>query len=153
MIEVFKELKNLPVTLDIYGGGKLFEHLQQQIKSEKLNINLKGKAKINSKLLAHYDAFILPSFSEGMPVSLIEAIVTGMPSLLSDLPQLREVAKDSAFYFNPQTVPELLSYIQSILKNKNIIASMSEKAKQYGSDFGVSSYTNQLFDIYNRLVQ
>ncbi len=42
-------------------------------------------------LLAQADAFVLPSRREGLPGALIEAMAAGVPAVVSDLPQVREV--------------------------------------------------------------
>jgi glycosyltransferase involved in cell wall biosynthesis len=47
------------------------------------------KSNVN-EYLRSFDAFIFPSFSEGQPSALIEAIATDLPFLASDIPSIRE---------------------------------------------------------------
>ena len=40
------------------------------------------------------DVFVLPSHGEGMPISLLEAMAAGLPSIVSDVGAVREVLQD-----------------------------------------------------------
>jgi len=47
-------------------------------------------------LLCGADVFVLPSYREGMPGAVIEAIAMEVPVVASDIPQVREVTADRA---------------------------------------------------------
>ena len=151
-LQALKGFNEDEVVLDIFGQGTLQEELQSYIDVNKIPARLKGVQTINSNLLSEYDMFILPSFSEGMPVSLLEAMVTGMPSLLSNLPQLKEVAKGSAFYFNPNEPDELSAILNSIILNKSILKEKSNIARELGKDYSINKYVDKLDAIYKNLL-
>lgn len=65
------------------GGGEYLEALRVKYKNS-VNIHFLGELKGFSNYAA-YDAFILASDSEGLPMSAIEAGVVGLPLLLSDV--------------------------------------------------------------------
>ncbi len=46
------------------------------------------------EMLSAFDAFCLPSFSEGLPVSLLEAMAAGVPVIGSEVKGIVEVVKD-----------------------------------------------------------
>lgn len=50
------------------------------------------------EVLSAADAFILPSYSEGLPVAALEALGTGLPMVLTDECNLPEVAESGAGY-------------------------------------------------------
>lgn len=52
---------------------------------------------------------------EGMSLALLEAIGYGLPVLVSDIPENREVAGDGAFYFPPRDVAGLGAALRDIL--------------------------------------
>jgi glycosyltransferase involved in cell wall biosynthesis len=54
-----------------------------------------------ASLLAHSAGLFFPSFYEGFGIPVIEAMAAGAPLVLSDIPALRELARDLAFYVNP----------------------------------------------------
>jgi glycosyltransferase involved in cell wall biosynthesis len=67
------------------------------------SVELKGWIP-RSDLLRLYErarAFIYPSTFEGFGMPVLEAMAAGLPVACSDIPPLREVAGDSALYFDP----------------------------------------------------
>ena len=82
--------------LDIYGDGEQREKLSELVK--KLNANVKFMGKIDNALvpdtLRKYDYFILPSFYEGMPKSLIEAMACGILSIGTPVNGIIELIDD-----------------------------------------------------------
>jgi glycosyltransferase involved in cell wall biosynthesis len=69
-------------------------------------------------------AFIFPSKHEGFGIPLLQAMACEAPIVCSDIPVLKEVAGDSALYFNPDKTEDLAEKIKIILKDE-------EKRKKY----------------------
>lgn len=55
-------------------------------------------------ILAKYRSFVNPSFSEGMPVSVLEAAAMGLHLILSDIPQHRYLGLPSCAYIDPYNI-------------------------------------------------
>lgn len=79
---------NRALTLDIYGEGPLFGHLESLIEylGEKQSIRLMGRSNCIQNELPKYDAFVMCSDYEGMPNSLIEAMAMGLPCISTACP-------------------------------------------------------------------
>ncbi|CAN5280334.1 N/A [soil metagenome] len=60
-----------------------------------------GDEKSVSSYLRRAAIFALPSLGEGFGFPVIEAMASGTPCILSDIPVLHEVAGDTALYANP----------------------------------------------------
>jgi len=58
----------------------------------------------------HAKAFVFPSHAEGFGLPIVEALQHGLPTLVSDIPVHREVARDFCTYFDPQS-PAVLAQI------------------------------------------
>ncbi|HKZ67501.1 MAG TPA: glycosyltransferase [Chitinophagaceae bacterium] len=140
------------ITLDIYGEGNLHDDLAEFIGRHALKVRLMGKTIITSMLLCEYDAFLLPSLSEGMPVSLIEAIVSGLPSLVSDLPQLQETAGNSALYFSPANTGSLASLLKEVYNNKKQLINLSCEARLLAGKYSWQNYFGSVEDVYQQVL-
>lgn len=69
------------------GGGNLWEEIHQKVIDERLNdwVIMTGVRTDICDMLHAMDVFILPSLSEGLPVSVVEAQATGLPCFISDV--------------------------------------------------------------------
>lgn len=113
LLEVFKRMP-ANISLDIYGSGPLREELQEEIDRHNLNIRLCGVRQDIQAVLPKYDAFIMSSIFEGQPISLLEAMASGLPAILSDIPVLREVSDNQAIYFDLENTDDLVEKLTAI---------------------------------------
>lgn len=74
--------------LEIYGDGPLKSDLQKLIDALNLNdkIKLMGRRKDIIDCIKNAEIFVLPSNSEGMPNSLLEAMALGLACIATDCP-------------------------------------------------------------------
>ncbi len=147
-IRAFSKLKSFPITLDIYGEGHLYSSLKEEIEKANVKVTLKGRAKISSDLLSNYDLFLMTSLYEGMPLSLIEAMKTGLPSLLPYTPTFENVAGQAAIYYDENNEGELSKRILNIYKNKRYLEPLSARAIEQSKTYSIDNYLLALIDIY-----
>ena len=87
-LELTKSLINtgMNVRLIFAGSGELQEELKRYVKDNALcdNVLFLGQRTDINRVLAGADFFLMPSFYEGMPLSSIEAQVSGIQCILSD---------------------------------------------------------------------
>ena len=93
------------VELRIIGEGPLRKELEEHI--YKLNLQndviLEGNIPLGWQQLYNANAFVLPSISEGFSGALVEALITGIPIVASDIPMNVEAispGKDAYFFRN-----------------------------------------------------
>ena len=88
LIKIFKEVikKRNDAVLVLVGDGNMKEEIQNYVKQLGLEelVMFLGVRKDIPELLFSMDAFLFPSFYEGMPNTVIEAQTTGLPCLISD---------------------------------------------------------------------
>lgn len=139
--------------LDIYGSGELKEALQKTINERKLPVRLCGEQHNIHELLLNYDAFIMGSLYEGNPLALLEAMASGVPVILSDIPSLRKVAGDDAVYFNLDDAEALARQLQKVAERRFDLDGMAranqEKVRQMASK---KNYLRRLASIYSNQV-
>ena len=84
------------VTLDIYGEGELRENLERHAKNEGARLNFMGIVPNRElpEILNRYKYYILTSYFEGMPKTLLEAMACGLLCIGTDVEGINEVIED-----------------------------------------------------------
>jgi glycosyltransferase involved in cell wall biosynthesis len=69
-----------------------------------------------SQVFTHASLYVLPSYHEGLPIALLEAISYGVPVLVSDLSANKEVALPAERYFRAGDIRDLKNKIKTLVK-------------------------------------
>jgi glycosyltransferase involved in cell wall biosynthesis len=152
LLQVFRCLKKENVRLDIYGTGYMQQELQEVIDKEELPIKLCGWAVDLPSILRRYDYFIQASSHEGFGISVIEAMASGLPVFLSDIPVFREITKGMAVFF-PLDVPNAAAtLIMKNLKDQKTLSDRTREALAFvQKEYGFEGYKCQLLKIYSEV--
>ena len=108
----------------------------------------------DTELLALYKKAklnVLVSFDEGFGLSYIEAGYAGTPSVLSDIPIFREVAKDSAVFVNPQDPKNIAQKMAELYYDSMTNETMRIKAFNRAQDFNPQLFRNQWIELIQKL--
>jgi glycosyltransferase involved in cell wall biosynthesis len=153
LIEAFRDLPGT-IQLDIYGSGEMAYELQSDIDRYKLNITLRGVRHDIEKALPEYDALVMSSHYEGQPLAVLEAMASGIPVILSDIPVLREVTNDNALFFdinNPQDLHrKLIALANREFSLQEIAVANTKRAQQTAKK---EHYLRQLKALYTAAVR
>ena len=84
-----------------------------------------------TEIFSNAKAFIMPSYHEGLPIALLEAMSYSLPVVVSDIPANLEVGLPSDFYFETGNVKNLTENIQTITNNNFISGEYSKYLKYY----------------------
>ncbi len=66
------------------------------------------------QVFSHAALFVLPSYHEGLPIALLEAMSFGLPALVSDIPAHKEVALPDDRYFRCGQVGDLAEKLRTL---------------------------------------
>jgi glycosyltransferase involved in cell wall biosynthesis len=120
--------------LVMVGSGDDKESLERQAKELGINLIFTGvvpREQIPIELNKS-DVFILPSFSEGQPKVLLEAMSCGLPCIVSDIPSLREIVKDGHNGFLCQTDSDSIkNCLKKVLSKPEISKRVGKNAREY----------------------
>ena len=117
---------------DIYGDGTQKDIIQQEIISEGLTnfITLKGNCDLKS-IYAKYDIFVMTSYYEGLPVSMLEAIGAHLPVVSFDCPTgPREIIdnNENGYLVDCYDVNKLADAVNSLIDDNDKRNEFSKKA-------------------------
>jgi glycosyltransferase involved in cell wall biosynthesis len=155
LLKAFKYLKKYPISLDIYGEGsdKEVKKLQTEIDKKKLAVILKGEADNIHRILPHYDLYVSCSTHEGFGIAAVEAMASGLPLLLSDLPVFREVTFGNALFFDVSKPSSFVDLMTEIFENKHDLKVLSNKGLKISKKYSKEIYIEKLFQIYNSILK
>lgn len=85
------------------------------------------------KLLRAADIFALPSFLEGLPISLLEAMALGIPSISTDINGIPEAVKhlETGYLIKPGNADELVRAVQELKDNRLLRESLSKNGREF----------------------
>ncbi|MBN1392855.1 MAG: glycosyltransferase family 4 protein [Sedimentisphaerales bacterium] len=96
LFNLIEAVSNNGLTLDIYGSGELHNELLAHAKKLNARVNFMGVIE-NDRMpavLNRYRYYILPSFYEGMPKTLLEAMACGLVCIGTDVDGINEIIED-----------------------------------------------------------
>jgi glycosyltransferase involved in cell wall biosynthesis len=145
------------VELTIGGNGEVAE-LTELI--EELNLGdqvryagwVTGEKK--TALLRQADVFVLPSYAEGMPMSILEAMSYGLPILSTTVGGIPEVVADgdNGFLVEPGDEAALAARIDRWLADPTLIGQMSERSSATVRSYFPEAVFDQLSALYEALL-
>ena len=151
LIDIFLMLKKIkPDTKLLWvGDGNLRPAIEKRILAEgvETSVILLGTRDDVPRLLQGIDAFLLPSFNEGLPVSAIEAQAAGLPCFISDR-VTKEVDITGLCHFLPIDQPDL--WVWEILNDQTPRTDTSDKIIAAGYD--IQTTAKWLEEYYLNLV-
>lgn len=106
------------------------------------------------RVLAGFDAFVLPSESEGNPVSLMEALALGVPVVTSDVGGIPDVYTDGVegLMVAPRRQEELTKALVSMVVDAPARARMSAAALDRGAQFDITPSVRRTEAIYEAVL-
>jgi glycosyltransferase involved in cell wall biosynthesis len=102
-------------------------------------------------LIGLAEVFTFPTLYEGFGIPVLEAMSQGVPVALSDIPCLREIAGEAAFYFDPTSVASCEKVLYTLLTDKEQRESGIAKGQHRISLFSWKKSANLLLEEYHRL--
>lgn len=125
---------NVDIKLVFIGQGYLFDSFNELVKKKKLSENILFLGKVNNaaKYLDQFNYFILSSYHEGYPNSLIEAMNCGLVCLSTDCGDSYEIInEDRGIKIDGYSTKDIQNTLLAVSKNKFEYFSISRNAKSY----------------------
>ena len=163
LIYALSKLKNRVPNfhLKIAGDGPYKNVLETMIEEKQLKTNIQMIGELNynkiPKFLEELNIYVQPSISEGSPITIKEAMASGLPVLASDAGGIPEIIENNVtgFIFNRDDVNDLEKGLFKIMnlgheQRKKIGFRAREKAKNV---FDIEKTSKDLLSIYNTILE
>lgn len=154
LLNSIRNLSGVDFELKLCGDGDV-----EQIKKLIFNYKLEEKIKVlgwvsgneKEKLLESADIYVLPSYNEGLPMSILEAMTYRLPvvsTTVGGIPEAVEHGK-TGFLVKPGDVKNLSKYLNLLISDKGLREKMgAEGYKKAKNTFDVKIIVKQLNEIY-----
>lgn len=140
----------------LVGDGKLLKQMKNYARDSHLDdvIIFAGERDNLADFYSIFDVFVLPSFWEGMPYVLLEAMAAKLPIICSNLPNHLEVIKNnhSAFTINPHEMDDLYQRLQVLHENPEMRKKLGENAFQDVQKFDERQTAKKVEKLYEEVV-
>lgn len=151
---VFLLLTN--AVLVIVGKGSLRSDLEHYTALRKIKQRVVFAGTTNDVRSFYHtaDVFVLPSHSEGMSNTLLEAMSCGLPVIGSDIPAIRDIIVhgQNGYLFQKDDPEELADHIQDILDSSEEAMRLGRAARKTVEErFSFETVTQQYISLYQSL--
>lgn len=157
LIEAVKKLDDLDFRL-LLGGTGDSERVKKEIKGTPSENKVKllgwvaGEKK--RKTMRGSCIYVLPSYFEGLPISVLEAMSYGIPVISTPVGGIPEAVEDgkSGFLIQPGDTKALAEKISYLIRNPRIREKMGKEGHRIAKErFDIKKIAGQLQEIYDSL--
>lgn len=143
--------------LTIGGDGEV-DKLTRFIKDNGLEelVDYKGwiSGRDKLQLLETSDVYILPSYNEGLPISILEAMSYGLVVVSTYVGGIPEIVTDgkNGYLFNPGDKPEIYNVLIKLIEHEEHLASFRENSFQVVRNYFPDQVIPKLEKFYESLI-
>lgn len=157
IIKAMAALKNPDLHYCIAGKGNRQEYLEKLAEENELsaNVHFLGYRKDVGELLAVSDVFCLPSLREGLPVSLMEAMATGLPCVASRVRGNTDLLDegDGGFLCDCNDVNGFAEKISLLANDAELRQKMAQNNLDNVAQYDVKSISEKMKNIYTEVLK
>jgi len=154
--KILKEKNVVDFKVSIFGEGPLEKTLQQKIDLYDLkdNVYLHGHNNDLLPVLTALDVFVLTSFNEGLPMSLLEAMSVGTVPVCTKVGGMKEVIEESksGYLVESNNASQLADVLLFLYNNKELRVTFGNNAKnRVREKYSMENNVKTLLGLYESL--
>ena len=159
LIRAFKKINQTHPNTQLFlvGDGEDKNLLKSQVRKFKLKNSVKFLGQLPyKKLIRRYHSsnlFVLPSLSEGQPLTLIEAWAARLPVIVSAVGENPKMVKNgvNGYLFDPKNHKELFLCLKKAILNPNLKTLGENGYKLVKKNLTWGKTTQKVYEIYQKL--
>jgi len=133
LIEALGELRNFDWHLQLVGGGPLIGDIRNLVDSHGLSerVSFLGRRDDVPEILAAADIFVLTSFWEGFPRSILEAMRASLPVVASRLAGVAEAIAEghTGYLVDPGAAEQLRDRLLALIRDASLRKSLGQNGR------------------------
>lgn len=153
LIEALKHFPQEKFHVSILGDGTERNELENLARG--MNISFLGFQKEVGLHMAEHDVLVMPSFREGQPLALIEAVCMGLPVVASHVGGIPDLVQNNknGHLFRPGEASELIEILTKLeMTFPKIKKEAEERASAFKTKFSASMWAQNTTDFYQRVL-
>lgn len=150
---------NIVFVLNVLGefeNDKIKNQCQEFIKKNKLNVTFHGYKIGEEKddIIRNSQVLILPSYAEGFPLVIPEALSFGLVVISTYISAIPEIIKhnQNGFLFNPGDIIALKNILEKLYNNRELLNRVSIQSLKSSKKYTFSNHLFELKNIYNNIL-
>lgn len=150
---------NSDVEINLYGDGNI-EEFERLIIDHNLQKKVKIKGWVSGdkkdEVLKHSDIYILPSYNEGLPMSILEAMACGLPIISTPVGGISEAVEEgvNGFLVQPGDSQAIAEKIDLLASTRPLREQMGQESYKIAKEkFDIKIIIKQLQDIYDEMLR
>ncbi len=152
ILKALTYIKDYQVKLILCGSGVLEQEIRQKIRDYGLEeqIIMIGYCYNIPEYLKAADCFVFPSYQEGLPVALMEAMASGLPVICSRIRGNVDliVPEEGGFLVEPRDIEGIANFILKLKENYELRKQMGLFNAEWIQKFDVEVVNRKMRDIY-----
>ncbi len=155
-LRAVRHLTALPLTISVIGDGSERARLEEFARAEGLSdrVRFHGTVPDAGRFISAFDVFVLSSRSEGIPVTLLEAMAAKVPAVVTSVGGVPEVVgPGEAILVPPEDPGALAEAIHSVIQDPAGAKRRAEAAAhRLHANFGMERWIDAHERVYNLIV-
>ncbi|MBX4191198.1 MAG: glycosyltransferase family 4 protein [Candidatus Doudnabacteria bacterium] len=159
LVTAYEKIKNenhIEEKLIIAGGrGWLWEPILKKVKTAGIDGSVKYLDYIAKEdlayLLAGAKLYTLPSIYEGFGIPALEAMASGVPTVVSDVSSLPEVVGEAGVLVDPNSVDSIADGLLRVLTDSNLRQQMIVKGLEQAKKFTWENTAKKTLEVFESL--
>lgn len=152
IIDALSILQDKDIYYVLCGSGKNLKNLQAQSRRYNLQDNIRF-VDYRRDIINFYDqadVFVLPSYREGMPTALLEAMYCGVTPVTSDIRGVRDVMKDgiTGVICDPKDSKAFAEAIKNLKEDKRLRKGYGENSRKAVKPYMLSLVKDKILGIF-----
>jgi glycosyltransferase involved in cell wall biosynthesis len=156
LFNLLKAIEKSKYTLHIIGDGELKKELEAFCTQHQININFLGQFPNNEipKIINQYEVFILPSYYEGNPKTLLEAMSCGLSVIGTEVEGIKNIIEHKVNGYLCQTDSvSIRAAIDKVMSDAPLRIAIGQAARQYIIKFcSLDIVLKKELNFYNRFL-